>query len=290
VDPSEHQEDRLQGWQIDLAYDGSAYHGWQIQPNVVTVQGELQHRLRRLFGDPELTTAGTSRTDAGVHALDQKVSFTSAASSAFTAEDLTRVLNRWLPPDIRVCSACPRPPGFHVRRSVCGKAYAYALAPGAAVNPFLHRYAWRTVGALDRGAMESAARSLVGHHDFRTFCSRGGAADEDPVKEVFSIRLLPRDELLFVEITGRSFLYKMVRTIVGYLVSVGCGRLSPEETPALLEARDRTRLPAETAPAQGLFLTRTFLSEQEREQHTPILPHFSLRPTDPTDPTIERRC
>jgi tRNA pseudouridine38-40 synthase len=265
-------------WHLSLAYDGTHYHGWQIQPGVKTIQGELQSRLRRLLQRPDLRLAGTSRTDAGVHALDQQVTFPALETEVWEAPELQRVLNRWLPADIRVTQARLQPPGFHARHSATGKAYIYVVSTAELASPFAAPYVWHRPRPLDLPAMCRAASELQGEHDFSTFAV-------NPRREVDShVCWLPRilvdtdgqGHVCFVFV-GRSFLYRMVRTLVGYLVLVGQGAQAPTDTRRLLEARDRRALTADTAPASGLFLTRVFFAEGEWCHYSPVRLPFAAQ-------------
>ncbi len=270
-------------WRLTLAYDGVNYHGWQIQPNARTVEGELLRRLRTLTGKADLRTEATSRTDAGVHALDQQVSFTARLPGGMTADRLRFVLNRWLPPDIRIMGAGAAPPGFSARFSAWGKAYTYVVHTGATVSPFLHRYAWHRPGEVDLDAMRNAAAALTGAHDFASFTTNPKREIESTVRHVLSIAVHRHGDWLFFCVEGRSFLYRMVRTLVGYLLGVGAGRCRAGDAAARLAEKDRRRLGADTAPAHGLFLARVFFDPREYADYRPTLPPFHAFAGDPFD-------
>jgi len=276
-----------------VVYDGTRYHGWQIQPEVPTVQGYLQKRLRILFHDEGLTTAGTSRTDAGVHALNQHVSFVPGGERALDPADVHRILNRWLPGDIRVLSVDVRAPPFHARHSARAKAYTYAVHTGGLCSPFDGPYVWTCGGALSVGAMREAAARFVGTQDMAAFAANAGRADEPTVKTLYRVEVIERPPCLFVVVVGDSFLYKMVRSMVGYLVLVAGRRPGWRitELDAILAGRTR---PSEivTAPAQGLFLAKVFFAAGEWAGYVPALPpHRALsgdpaaagRPTQPPE-------
>ncbi|NOY79562.1 MAG: tRNA pseudouridine(38-40) synthase TruA [Kiritimatiellaeota bacterium] len=270
-------------WRLALAYDGTDYHGWQVQPNARTVEGELLRRLRALTGKPDLRTEATSRTDAGVHALDQQVSFTARLPGGMSADRLRFVLNRWLPPDIRVMAAALAPPGFSARFSAWGKAYTYVVHTGGTVGPFQHRYAWHRPGEVDLDAMRSAAGALLGEHDFASFTTNPKREIESTVRHVLSITVHRVGDWLFVCVEGRSFLYRMVRTLVGYLLAVGAGRCRADEAAARLAEKDRRGLGADTAPPHGLFLARVFFEARQHVDYRPALPPFHAFAGDPFD-------
>lgn len=262
-------------WHLTVAYAGTRYAGWQIQPDAKTVQGEIQRRLRHLFRDDELTIAGTSRTDAGVHALDQHVSFrpSSTAEEAISPVRLAELLNRWLPEDIRILKAALEPDNFHARHSARAKAYTYALRPGPCISPFESPFLWNARYQLDLSRMQRAATHFCGEHDFAAFSAKPSRQPESTVRTIHRFEVLPRNGHIYINIIGDSFLYKMVRTLVGYLVlTVGRG-------PAWTEADanelfiSRKRPPhLQTAPSEGLFLARVFFQDDERRGYSPVLP------------------
>ncbi|MBO7741424.1 MAG: tRNA pseudouridine(38-40) synthase TruA [Victivallales bacterium] len=262
-------------WHLKVAYDGSAYRGWQVQPDCATVQGELLKRLRLMLRAPELKIYGSSRTDSGVHALDQQVSFQITLPNELSAEDLKRRLNRWLPDDIVVKSVrlCPGP--FNARYDNCGKAYTYCISPGVKVNPLFCRWLWRTPHKLDIDAMREAAAILQGEHDFASFAVNPGREIESTVRNLRRLEVhTPEDGMVYVVAVGDSFLYKMVRSLTGYLVHVGYGYATPEDARRVLEGRNRS-LAADSAPACGLFLAKVFYDSSEMAGYQPVLPPFN---------------
>ena len=272
---SPEQSPTLRTWKLRLSYDGTEFFGWQIQPSARTVQGELTKRLRLLFRDEDLKIAGCSRTDAGVHALDQFASFTAETPADFTPEWLLQKLNKWLPDDILLHSIEPVEDEFHARYGNFGKAYTYCISPGVKPHPLIARYVWRTPHPLDVEAIRAAAVHFEGEHDFQSFTANSGQPVDSTVRLVHKVQVLEQDGLLFVNVVGESFLYKMVRTIAGFLVHVGTGYATPEDTVRILEARDRTKA-ADSAPAQGLFLAKVFWRPDEWKNYTPILPPWQL--------------
>jgi tRNA pseudouridine38-40 synthase len=234
-----------------LSYDGTDYHGWQVQPNARTVQGLLLGAARQRFG-AETRIVGASRTDAGVHALRQVASLTTAAR--ISSLGLRSALNADLPRDIRVLDAREAPPGFNARRAAIGKRYAYLIDNGSVPNPLLLRFTWHIPQRLDVDAMRQALSMLRGRHDFSAFCAAPGRA-KDPTCDVRALHVLHRKERLAVLLSADRYLHHMARNIVGSAVAIGRGAREAEWLGAIRESRDRTRA-GPTAPAQGLALVR----------------------------------
>jgi tRNA pseudouridine38-40 synthase len=263
-------------WHLTLGYDGRAYCGWQIQPDRPTVQGILEKRLQHLFNAPDLYLAATSRTDAGVHALDQHASFVApaGASADMTPPNVKRILNRWLPLDIRVlaCELCE--PEFHARHSARGKAYTYVFANTADVTPFESQYAWVYPNRpLDVPAMRAAAAYLEGVHDFASFAANSGVVIEDTVRRIWKAEIVQDGDWIYLSVLGESFMYKMVRAIAGLLLHVGRGSCAPEAVRGILDERNRSAA-ADSAPPQGLFLSKVFWTQDAWRDYTPKLPPF----------------
>jgi len=234
-----------------LSYDGTAYHGWQVQAGARTVQGTLVQAARRRFGADTRVT-GASRTDAGVHALGQVASLTTAAR--ITAAGLRGALNADLPRDIRVLDAREAPAVFDARRAALGKRYVYLIDTGPIANPLLARYAWHVPQPLDVAAMRHALAALRGRHDFAAFCAAPGR-EKDPVCVVRALHVIRRKERLAVWLSADRYLHHMARNIVGSAVVIGRGARDPAWLGAVRESRDRKRA-GPTAPAQGLTLVR----------------------------------
>lgn len=238
---------------LTLAYDGTAYAGWQWQVGQRTLQGELEAALARITGEAIRVTA-SGRTDAGVHALGQVVSFQTASDLA--ASVLQKALNAELPDDMAVLAAADVREGFHAIRNAVRKRYRYLINDGRIRDVFRRQYAWHYRRPLDAAAMHRAAQSLVGRHDFSSFETTGSERSSS-VRTVYELNVgragEGSPELVTVEVEADGFLYNMVRSIVGTLVEVGRGE-RPETWPAeVLAACDR-RAAGMTAPAQGLFL------------------------------------
>lgn len=236
---------------LDLAYDGTAYAGWQIQPDVPTVQGVVVAAARTVLGDP-VKLVGASRTDAGVHALRQVASL--ATETVLDTPTVARALNATLPPDVRVLAAAEAAATFDARRDASGKRYAYLIDAGAVAAPLLRRYAWHIPAGLDLAAMRAALDVVRGTHDFSAFCAAPGR-DAMPLCHVRSVHVVRRRARLVLLVTADRFLHHMVRNLVGSVVAVGRGARDPAWLSEVLKSRDR-RQAGPTAPAQGLMLLR----------------------------------
>ena len=243
-------------FKLTIAYDGTDFHGWQIQTNKPTVQGEIVNVLRRITQENvQLHAAG--RTDAGVHALGQVGSF--RTQSALSAGEFQRALNALLPPTIRIVAAEEVGPDFNARWSARGKIYRYRIYRGRVVPPMVWRYVLHYPFPLDEDAMRDAAARFVGVHDFASFAASTGSEEDDKERsterEIFSTELVrsPDVEELVFTVRGRSFLRYMVRKMVGTLLDVGRGKLQPSDIDLLFALRDRSKS-GPTVPPQGLCM------------------------------------
>ncbi len=243
-----------------IAYDGTDFHGWQRQPHATTIQEVLETYITRIVGE-KVKLAGSGRTDAGVHAAGQVANFRTACP--IPCQNLLKALNDVLPAAIRVRKVEDAAATFHARYNAKSKTYRYRILYAPLSPPFLARYVCHHPCPLDSREMAKAARLLEGEHDFTSFAgtdpaNRGKQRRKDSnVRKVFESRIRIRKELSLVvyEIRGSGFLHHMVRNIVGTLLEVGSGKLSPEDFRAILEARDRNKA-GPTAPASGLCLVR----------------------------------
>ena len=266
-------------WKFTLAYDGSGFHGWQIQPGLASVQGTLAAAFHHITGEHVLPQ-GAGRTDTGVHALAQVASVTLTAP--IPPQNLQRALNRILPPGIRVLSAERVPATFHARHSARGKRYEYRIferrqqpssragLPGSSAericSPFLAPFVWDCRWPLDLEAMQAAALHLLGTQDFSAMAASSRAREEvdaalagqpNPVKTIHSATWTRENDLLLFRIQGSGFLHHMVRNLVGTLVDVGRGSLCAADLLRILASRDRSEA-GPTAPASGLYLVEVF--------------------------------
>jgi tRNA pseudouridine38-40 synthase len=254
---------QMANWKLTLAYDGTGFHGWQVQPGLSTIQGTLAGALRHVTGETVLPQ-GSGRTDAGVHALAQVASV--ALEVPIPAENLLRALNRALPASIRVLSAEAVEEGFHARHSARRKTYEYRIFDGRRLNgdlicpPFLAPYVWDCRYRLEFEAMKRATEDFCGTHDFTSFAAtdpdlaqRQEGVVVSPMRTVFAADLVREGELMVFRVTGSGFLHHMVRNLLGTLVEVGRGAMAAEAIPEVLAARNRAAA-GPTAPANGLFL------------------------------------
>jgi tRNA pseudouridine38-40 synthase len=236
-----------------LAYDGSEFSGWQVQPDTATIQGTLAAAIGRLTGEKVLPQA-SGRTDAGVHALAQVANF--PTESSIPLDHLAKALNHILPPSIRVLEAEEVPAEFHARKSARAKTYRYRMYRAPTCPPFLARYVWPYPYPLDEQAMDQAAQHLVGEHDFRSFAAvdpEPGRAELSSVRRIFHSSWTRMGDELIYTVKGSGFLHHMVRNLVGTFVLVGKATLQPEDMIVILNQRKRSAAGA-TAPADGLYL------------------------------------
>jgi tRNA pseudouridine38-40 synthase len=240
-------------YRLVLAYDGTSFHGWQIQPDVPTVQGLLVDAARRLFTG-EVRVVGASRTDAGVHALGQTAALTADGTTTMPPATVLAALNAHLPREIRVVAAAEAVAGFDARRAARGKRYAYLVDNGPVPSPLLLRYAWHVRGRLDLDSLRAAMGSLRGRHDFSAFCAAAGR-DAEPTCRVRAVHVRRRTSLVAIVISADRFLHHMVRNLVGSAIEVGRGARPASWMVEVLASRDRT-LAGPTAPAHGLTLLR----------------------------------
>lgn len=258
-----------------LAYSGTRYHGWQVQPGAVTVQGTLEQALASITNRPVRVHAA-GRTDAGVHALGQVVHFDTAA--AVPLPSLQRGLNSLLPPDIVVQQATAVSPDFHARYWARAKTYAYVVYNHPLRSAFYAPYVWHISQPLNVEAMQTAAGALLGQHDFSAFRAASCSA-RSPVRHLFRLAVKRRRERMFVVCCANGFLHHMVRNIVGTLVEIGRGKRPVDAMPTILHSRQRQQA-GPTAPPQGLFLVRaayetdayTTRGVSSRLAHSPIEP------------------
>jgi tRNA pseudouridine38-40 synthase len=238
-------------FKITLEYDGTNYHGWQIQPNLPTIQGTLEGRISQV-AQQDVNVTGAGRTDAGVHALGQVAHFSTTAK--LSVEEWLRALNGLLPPDIAVLAVEDVPETFHARFSAKSKLYRYHLLTRPHRSALSRTKALHYPYPLDLAAMQEAAQVLVGTHDFSSF--QGSPTDtENPVCAVTRLAIERFGDEIRFEIEANRFLKQMVRAIVGTLLEVGRGKLKGREVAEILAAKDRTKA-GPTVPAHGLYLVR----------------------------------
>lgn len=261
-------EDYMKRVMLTVAYDGTNYHGWQIQPNGETIEGILSRCLSELLGE-NIEVTGASRTDSGVHAMGNVAVFDT--TSPIPADKISYALNRRLPEDIRIQKSEEVSPEFHPRHCASRKTYEYRIYCAPFPMPVKRLYSHFTYVPMNVDLMSQAAVYLIGEHDFKSFCSTE-AQVETTVRQIDSIRIWAADgetvnecgdgkcvdqigQEIVIRVAGRGFLYNMVRIIAGTLMEIGRGHIEPQEMERILEARDR-QAAGPTAPACGLTLIK----------------------------------
>lgn len=242
-----------------VAYDGTAYCGWQLQPNGRTIEGELNQALSSLLQE-DIHVIGASRTDSGVHALCNIAVFDT--QTRIPAEKISYALNQRLPEDIQIKKSCEVAADFHPRHCSSRKTYEYRIYQDSFPEPVRRLYTHFTYVPLDMDRMREGAALLIGEHDFKSFCSTA-AVVETTVRTILSINIEKQGKEILISVCGTGFLYNMVRIIVGTLMEVGRGSYPPEHVREILETKDR-QAAGPTAPACGLTLVNyTFASENQ---------------------------
>lgn len=232
-----------------VAYDGTEYSGWQIQPEAPTIEMYLDKAIHELTGE-NVHVTGASRTDAGVHAYGNVAVFDT--ESTIPGDRFTFALNRFLPDSIVIQDSWEVSVDFHPRHCNTRKTYEYRILNTAVPLPQKRNFTWHVAGSIDINKMREAAAYIVGEHDFKSFCCVRTQA-ESTVRTIYSLEVLQEGSEIIIRIKGNGFLYNMVRIITGTLIQVGKGRFEPEYVKQMLEAKDRT-VAGQTAPPQGLTL------------------------------------
>lgn len=232
-----------------VAYDGTNYHGWQVQDNGITIEEVLNWTISELVQE-DIKVIGASRTDAGVHACGNVAVFDT--ESRIPGDKFSFALNQRLPEDIRIQESCEVDADFHPRYADTVKTYEYNILNRRFELPTKRLYAAFCYYPMDIERMNQAAAYLVGEHDFKSFCS-AGAQVQTTVRTIYAVNVTKEDDMVHIRITGNGFLYNMVRIIAGTLMQVGTGLMEPEQVKEILEARDRSKA-GPTAVAKGLTL------------------------------------
>ena len=243
---------------LTIQYRGTRYHGFQVQKNALSVAQDLQDAVERVFGE-RLDVKGCSRTDAGVHA--NRFALTLRTNAAISCPAVTRALNVNLPDDIAVLGCREVPEDFHHRYRCKGKRYIYKIWNAQVKNVFLSDLALHWKYPLNTERMNESAQAFLGAHDFAAFCSAGGKK-EDTIRVVTKASVIRQGEMVQFSVTGNGFLYYMVRIMVGTLLEISRGAISPDSIPAILESRMRS-MAGPTAPPHGLYLDEVFYDEAD---------------------------
>lgn len=239
---------------LSMCYDGTNYHGWQIQKNALTVQEVFQNALLKILNE-DVDIKGCSRTDSGVHANMYCVSV--KINSNIPCERLKMAMNRFLPKDIAIKNVAEVPMDFHARYSCRGKEYIYKIWNEQVRNHFLHGRAFHYWYKIDVGKLNLAAKNFIGTHDFTSFCTLDSRNPENMIRTVKDFVVSRNDGLVTIKVTADGFLYNMVRIMVGTLLSVSMGKISPSEIKGIIEAQNRAKA-GPTAVAYGLYLNKVF--------------------------------
>lgn len=247
-------------YHVEVSYDGTEFFGWQIQPVHITVQKVVQDVLKTLYAGQYIKVQGSSRTDAGVHAMGLAASFTAPLKPDISMKQLKIALNSLLPETVRIRSIREVDEGFNARFSSIGKAYTYVINTGEQV-PFSNRYSWSQRNCTNIDEMRKAAKYLIGEHDFSSFTVLRSQVDS-AVRTIYDIECQQMGQYLCITYKGDGFLYKMIRCLTGALAAVGNNRVTAEDIKNLLEAKNRGRGEV-TAPAQGLFLMKVFYGDDK---------------------------
>lgn len=257
---------------LTIEYDGTNFSGWQRQPGIRTAQGELEKALSHVCGRP-IEVSGTSRTDAGVHALGQRASL--KGDFGIPTEKIPLAVNNLLAGslgtgyicgDMRIIKAEEMADNFHARFDSKGKTYRYVIRHGGTPDIFGRNYCCQIKKKLDIEAMQKAAAYIEGTHDFACFQAAGGTPRETTVRTIYGLRVKEKSlEEIHIEVTGDGFLYNMVRIMAGTLIDVGQGRKSPDDIPEILASANRQKA-GPTAPPQGLYLVEIYYEEEKMKE------------------------
>ncbi|MBS4167901.1 tRNA pseudouridine(38-40) synthase TruA [Parachlamydia sp. AcF125] len=238
-------------YKITLAYDGTHYSGWQIQPNALAIQEIVEKEIGKIVRQPVRVVA-SGRTDAGVHARGQVAHF--STDEEFDLNRFLLSINGLLPKDIRIKDICPVPLDFHAQYSVSSKAYHYHLTLSRVQSPFVRFYAWHIRQKIDFSLLQEATQFFVGTHDFTSFANEAHREHpQNAVRTIKRVEVVLEEEGCRLEFEGNGFLYKMVRNIVGIILEVASGYRPLEDIPQIFLAKDRTKA-GKAAPPHGLFL------------------------------------
>lgn len=244
---------------LAISYDGSSYHGWQVQKNAVTVQEVFQKALEKVLKE-KVDIKGCSRTDAFVHANMYCVNF--ETKNRIKPENIIFAMNRLLPGDIAVRNALEVPLEFNARYSCTGKEYIYKIWNHRIKNPFLEKYAYHYWYKLDINLLREASKFFLGSHDFTSFATLDKRETKNMVRTVKNLEINKIGDMVEVKISADGFLYNMVRIIVGTLLRIAQGKIKKEDIPKIIEMKDR-KYAGPTAPPQGLYLNRVFYENIE---------------------------
>jgi tRNA pseudouridine38-40 synthase len=254
----------LRNWKVTVQYDGTDYWGWQVQPEHLSVQEEIQRVLSKVYAAP-CAIQGSGRTDSGVHALGQVFSFYEPRRISLTPERFVKALNALLPPAIRILRAEEAAEDFHARFGALGKTYIYLIENSERAIPFWRHYSWNRRYSMDLDAAGRVMAQLQGEHDFSAFTVKNQELKGPAVRTIFKTEVERWQGMTLLRFTGSGFLYKMVRSLTGQVVETACGLSDESKTAALLENGCRLKA-AQVAPPQGLYLAEVYYEEDKLER------------------------
>ena len=256
------KDTKIYRWMMEVAWDGAGFFGWQRQPNKMTIQQCIEEALEKILGGEKVSVMAAGRTDAGVHARHQIISFAcSTQRSEFT---IYRGLNAILPKTIAIIKVSSVPLNFRVRNASSHKIYEYHFLPNSTKDPFLFAHTWMLRDSLDIVAMNQASQYFIGTHDVSSFRSRG-CTSKSTIRSILTSEVFESDRRVVFSISGKGFLRHQVRIMAGTLLQVGLDQISVNDVKDILERKKRA-FAGPTAPAKGLWLCRTFLHESWREK------------------------
>lgn len=239
---------------VILSYDGSKYHGWQVQKNALTVQEVFQNALEKIINQ-KVDIKGCSRTDTGVHANMYAVNF--KTSSKIRCENIIYALNRFLPKDIAAIKSLEVPLDFHARYSCKGKEYIYKIWNNKIRNPFLNNRAFHYWYPLDENYLNSAAQMFIGSHDFTSFATLDKRETKNMIRNIEKFNVYRNGDMVEFKVKADGFLYNMVRIMSGTLLRIAQNKIKPEDIPRIIESKNRKNA-GPTAPPEGLYLNKVF--------------------------------
>jgi tRNA pseudouridine38-40 synthase len=248
-------------YRLEIAYDGTSYAGWQNQPDKMSVQQLVEEKLSYLYANKKISIKGAGRTDAGVHALGMTASFSPPDKPSISIGKLLKAMNSILPSSVYIKDMQAVDQRFDARFSAVGKAYTYMICRSVTSGPFLYNWCYHDCSKLNTNKLRAATKYLIGEHDFSSFTVELSKTKKNPVREIDRIEVDEFDNFICVTFIGKSFLYKMIRSLMGTLIHVAEEKIEPQEIKKILDAKDRSKAYI-TAPANGLFLMKVFYDEK----------------------------
>ena len=249
---------------LEIAYKGVNFSGWQSQPNKLTVQEVLKKKIEYLYAGKKITIKGAGRTDAGVHALGMTAAFEAPDSPVINCNKLMKALNSILPPDIYIRNIKEVNSDFDARFSAVGKAYTYVIYNSESPGPFAYKLCYHNTNCTELDNLTNAVQCFIGEHDFSSYASDLKKTQKNPVREIYRIEVNRFGNYICITFIGKSFLYKMVRSLMGTLIQAAEGKIRPEQIKSILKSKKRSEAHV-TAPAYGLYLMKVFYDQKSMD-------------------------